>query len=152
MNKRIIEYLVGFFVLIGLVAILYLAIQIGSARLLGGDTYSLTAQFSSAAGVSEGGRVEIAGVPVGTVKRIELDETYYALLTIELPKHIELDADTIAAVKTAGLIGDRYIELSPGGSDIILKDGDSIYDTKSALDIESLISKFALGGIDGAEE
>jgi phospholipid/cholesterol/gamma-HCH transport system substrate-binding protein len=148
MNNRKIEFLVGCFVLIGLVAVLYLAIQIGSARFFGSDSYQLEARFSSAAGVNPGSRVEIAGVRVGTVKDIVLSENFFAIVTLELPKTLSLDDDTIASVKTAGLIGDRYIELSPGGSGFPLEPGDMIVDTEAALDIESLISRFALGGID----
>jgi phospholipid/cholesterol/gamma-HCH transport system substrate-binding protein len=152
MKNRKIEYLVGCFVLAGLTSILYLAIQVGGARVFGGDSYELKAQFSSAAGVNPGSRVEIAGVRVGTVKRVELDEAYFAMVTLELPNSLKVDEDTIASVKTSGLIGDRFIELSPGGSDLHLEDGGMIYDTESALDIEDLISRFALGGIDGGEK
>jgi phospholipid/cholesterol/gamma-HCH transport system substrate-binding protein len=152
MKNKKIEYLVGCFVLAGLAAILYLAIQVGGARLIGGGTYELKAQFSSAAGVNPGSRVEIAGVRVGTVKSIILDEAYYAELTLELPHSVKIDSDTIASVKTSGLIGDRFIELSPGGSGLYLEDGDVLFDTESALDIEDLISRFALGGIDGDKE
>ena len=103
MNNRTIEFLVGCFVLAGLAAVFYLALQVGSASLFSKDSY-------------------------------------------------ELHDDTIASVKTAGLIGDRFIELSPGGSGFALEAGDMIVDTESALDIENLISKFALGGMDKEEE
>lgn len=152
MNNRTIEFLVGSFVLIGLAAVLYLAIQVGSARYLGGDSYELQARFTSVGGVNAGSRVEIAGVPVGTVKEVVLDENFYAMVTLELPNTLELDEETIASVKTAGLIGDRFIQLSPGGFGEMLADGDMIVDTESALDIEGLISRFALGGIDEKEE
>lgn len=152
MNKRTIEFFVGCFVLLGLAAILYLALQVGSARFFGSDRYELQARFSSASGVNPGSRVEIAGVRVGSVREITLSDNFYAIVTLELPNHIELDDDTIASVKTAGLIGDRYIQLSPGGSGFPLEPGDLIVDTESALDIESLISRFALGGIDDEEE
>lgn len=148
MNKRKIEMGVGCFILLGLCAVLYLAIQLGGARLLGGDTYQLKAQFSSAAGVNAGSRVEISGVRVGTVTSVELDAMYFALVVLELPRSIAIDEDAIASVKTSGLIGDRFIELSPGGSDSMLNDGDYIYDTIPALDIEDLISRFALGGLE----
>ncbi|CAI8300260.1 MAG: putative phospholipid ABC transporter-binding protein MlaD [Opitutia bacterium UBA7350] len=151
MKNKKIEYLVGCFVLAGLAAILYLAIQIGGAHLLRGDRYELKAQFDSAAGVNSGSRVEIAGVRVGTVRTVDLDETYYAVVTLELPNALKLDEDTVASVKTSGLIGDRFIELSPGGSNFYLEDGDTIDNTNSALDIESLISRFAVGGIDKKE-
>ena len=98
--------------------------------------------------MNPGSRVEIAGVRVGTVKSVHLDETYFARVTLELPRSVQVDADTIASIKTSGLIGDRFIELSPGGSGLFLEAGEMIYDTESALDIEDLISRFALGDID----
>ena len=152
MNNRTIEFLVGCFVLVGLVAVLYLAIQVGSARFFGSDRYTLDARFSSASGVNPGSRVEIAGVRVGTVKDVVLSDNFFAIVTLELPNSMQLDDDTIASVKTAGLIGDRFIDLSPGGSGFGLEPGDMIVDTESALDIESLISRFALGGIDEKAE
>lgn len=152
MNNRTIEFLVGCFVLVGLGAVLYLALQVGSARFFGDDSYLLDARFSSASGVNPGSRIEIAGVRVGTVKDVVLNEDFFAIVTLELPQTLVLDDDTIASVKTAGLIGDRYIDLSPGGSGFPLEPGDVIVDTESALDIESLISRFALGGIDEQEE
>ena len=148
MKNRTIEFLVGCFVLVGLVAVLYLAIQVGSARFFGSDSYTLKARFSSASGVNPGSRIEIAGVRVGTVKDVNLNDNFFAIVSLELPTTIQLDDDTIASVKTAGLIGDRFIDLSPGGSGFPLEAGDLIVDTESALDIESLISRFALGGID----
>lgn len=152
MNNRKIEFLVGCFVLVGLVAVLYLAIQVGSARFFGSDSYELEARFSSASGVNAGSRIEIAGVRVGTVKHVVLNDNFFAIATLELPKSVQLDDDTIASVKTAGLIGDRFIELSPGGSGFPLEPGDMIVDTEAAMDIEGLISRFALGGIDDDEE
>ena len=152
MMNRKIEFFAGLFVLAGLVAVLYLALQVGSARFFRNDSYQLQARFSSAAGVNSGSRIEIAGVRVGTVRSVVLNDDFYAIVTLELPKRIELDDDTIASVKTAGLIGDRYINLSPGGSGFPLEPGDTIVDTESALDIESLISRFAMGGIDGGKE
>lgn len=152
MNNRTIEFLVGCFVLVGLLAVLYLALQLGSARFFSSDNYELQARFSSVSGVNAGSRIEIAGVPVGKVKEIVLSDNFYAITTLELPNRIQLDDDTIASVKTGGLIGDRFIELSPGGSGFALKPGDMIVDSESALDIENLISKFALGGMDKGDE
>ncbi len=151
MNNRTIEFLVGCFVLVGLAAVFYLAIQVGSAQLFNKDSYELQARFSNVSGVNPGSRIEIAGVRVGTVKAVVLDERFFAMVTLELPNSIQLDDDTIASVKTSGLIGDRFIELNPGGSGFALEPGDLIVDTESALDIESLISRFALGGIDDQE-
>lgn len=146
MNRRI-EFVTGLFVLAALVAVFYFALQIGGVRLGGGDSYELNARFTSVAGVREGTRVEIAGVPVGTVRSIELDEDFYVIIKIELPNEIQLDDDTIASIKTAGLIGDRYVNLLPGGSGISLEPGDLILDTEAPLDIEGLISRFAMGGM-----
>ena len=152
MNNRRIEFLVGCFVLVGLLALFYLALQVGSAQFLSGDSYLLQARFSSTSGVNVGSRVEIAGVRVGTVKQIELDDDFFSIVTFELPNQIELDDDTIVSIKTAGLIGDRFLDLSPGGSGFALEPGDVIVDTEAALDIEGLISRFALGGIDAQEK
>lgn len=152
MSNRKIEFLVGCFVLLGLGAIFYLAIQVGSASVFGGDNYMLQARFSSTSGVNVGSRVEIAGVRVGTVKSIVLSDDFYSIVSFEMPGSIELDDDTIVSVKTAGLIGDRYLHISPGGSGLPLEDGDLIVDTESALDIEGLISRFAFGGIDDKKE
>jgi len=152
MNNRTIEFLVGCFVLVGLAAVFYLALQVGSAQLFNKDSYELKARFGSTTGVNPGSRVEIAGVRVGTVKEIVLNDNFYAIATLQLPNRIQLDDDTIASVKTAGLIGDRFITLDPGGSGFPLEPGDMIVDTESALDIESLIGRFALGGIDDGDE
>ncbi len=152
MNNRNLELLVGVFVAVGLGAIFYLAIQVGGARFFGDDSYEVNARFGNANGINAGGRVEIAGVPVGTISKVVLDENFFAIVTLRLPKSLELDDGTIASIKTAGLIGDRYISLRPGGFGESLVDGDLIVDTESALDIESLISRFAFGGIDEKEE
>ncbi len=149
MNNRTVEFLVGCFVLVGLLAVLYLALQVGSTRFFNQDSYELQARFSSATGVNAGSRIEIAGVRIGTVKEVVLGDNFYAIATLQLPKSVQLDDDTIASIKTAGLIGDRFIQLKPGGSGFPLEPGDMIIDTESAMDIESLISRFALGGIDG---
>jgi phospholipid/cholesterol/gamma-HCH transport system substrate-binding protein len=150
MKNRSIEFLVGSFVLLGLAAVLYLAIQVGSARFFGSDSYMVTASFTSASGVNPGSRVEIAGVRVGTVKEVVLDEFFYAIVTLELPNSLELDEDTVAKIKTAGLIGDRFIELRPGGG-FPMEPGYMI-DGQSPLDIEDLISKFIGGSIDEKSE
>ncbi len=152
MNNRKIEFLVGCFVLIGLGAISYLAIKVGSASVFGGDNYTLQARFSSTSGVNVGSRVEIAGVRVGTVKSIVLNDNFYSMVTFELPNSIQLPDDTIVSIKTSGLIGDRFLNISPGGSGIPLEAGDLIVDTESALDIEGLISRFAFGDLDGKKE
>jgi phospholipid/cholesterol/gamma-HCH transport system substrate-binding protein len=148
MNNRMIEFVVGCFVLLGIIAVLYLAVKVGSPRVTASDSYQLQARFSSTSGVNPGSRVEIAGVLVGRVKEIQLNAQFFSIVTLELPNSLQLDDDTIASVKTAGLIGDRYINLAPGGSGFLLEPGDVIVDTEAAMDLESIISRFALGGID----
>ena len=152
MTQRTTEIIAGIFVCIGLAAVFYLTFQVGGARLFGKESYLLHAQFNSAVGVSPGSRVEIAGVRVGTVKQIDLNGDFYARVTLEINGDLELDDDTIASVKTSGLIGDRYINLMPGGSGFALAPGDLILDTESPLDIEGLISRFAMGGLGDREE
>ena len=145
-----IEIIVGLFVLSGLIGIFFLAFRIGKSEFIGQKTYELTAVFNNLSGVSENARVEIAGVRVGSVETIELNADFQATATLKLPDHLKLDDDTIAAVKTSGLIGDRFIELSPGASGIPLEPGDLIFDTQSAIDLESLISKFGFGNLGGS--
>ena len=145
-----IEIIVGLFVLSGLIGIFFLAFRIGKSEFIGQKTYELTAIFNNLSGVSENARVEIAGVRVGSVETIELNEDFQAMVTLKLPEHLKLDDDTIAAVKTSGLIGDRFIELLPGGSGIQLEPGDWIFDTQSAIDLESIIGKFGFGNLGGS--
>lgn len=153
MKKFTKETSVGIFVLIGLLCVAYLTIKLGRLEIFGEDAYRLTARFSSVGGLRPGGSVELAGVKVGSVARIYLDpETYLAMVEMQIRKDIELSADTIASIKTSGLIGDKYVALSPGGLDEYLKAGDTITETESALDIESLISKYAFGNVSGSQK
>ncbi len=148
MNSKKVELIVGTFVLVGLVAILYLALQVGSNR-WSGDHYSLHARFLNAGGLNEGSSVQIAGVKVGTVGSITLNkEQMVAMVELKLPTDLVLDDDTIASIKSTGLIGDKFLALNPGGSGIPLEAGEVIVDTESAVDIEDLISRFAFGSIE----
>jgi len=147
-NKTAIETAVGVFVLIGLLCVGYLTIKLGKMELLGDNFYYLQARFQNATGVKKGAQVEIAGVPVGQVDSITLDrQKQMALIKMKIQKGIQVTDDVIASVKTSGLIGDRFIKLSPGGSDKILKSGDTITETESAIDIEALLSKYVFGGV-----
>ncbi len=142
------EIALGIFVLIGLLCTAYLTVKLGKMEVFGGDGYEISARFGSIAGLRVGAGVEISGVQVGRVSNVTLDmQNAQAMVTLYLDKTVKLTEDTIASVKTSGLIGDKYINLSPGGSDTILGPGDEIIDTESAVDIESLIAKFAFGGV-----
>ncbi len=148
MKKYSKETSVGVFVLICLLCVGYLTVKLGKMEVLGDNTYTLFARFSSVAGLRSGAEVEIAGVPVGKVASISLDnEEALARVVLAIRKDIQLSDDVIASVKTSGLIGDKYIKLTPGGSLDILEPGDEITETESAVDIEELISKYVFGGV-----
>lgn len=139
---------VGIFMLIGIACVGYLTIQLGKMQWLGDNFYQLDARFKSAAGLKAGSQIEIAGVQVGQVSSIQFDpKRQMALVQLKIQKNIVLTDDVIASVKTSGLIGDRYIKLTPGGSDLVLKPGDQITETESAIDFEELISKYVFGKV-----
>ena len=96
---------------------------------------------------SLGRAAELAGVPVGRVDNINLDSQYAAIVRLEVNKEVQLPNDTIASIKTSGLIGDKYVALSPGSSPQNLGPGSLITDTESAVDLESIISRFAFGSV-----
>jgi phospholipid/cholesterol/gamma-HCH transport system substrate-binding protein len=148
MKKWSVEVAVGIFVLIGIACIGYLTIRLGKMEIIGDNYYTVSARFQSIAGLKAGSEVELAGVPVGQVEGFSLDqERWMAVVQMKIVKSIVLTEDVIASIKTAGLIGDKYIKLSPGVSDVPLKPGDMIIETESALDIEELISKFVFGKV-----
>ena len=142
------EMVVGVFVLIGLLCVAYLTIKLGRMEVLSDGGYRVVARFSSVSGLRVGAEVEIAGVPVGKVASIELTEdASAAVVVLHLQSRLRLAEDTIAAIKTSGLIGDKYVNLVPGGSPDIIAPGGEIGETQSAVDLESLLGKFAFGGI-----
>ncbi|WP_290919476.1 outer membrane lipid asymmetry maintenance protein MlaD [Halodesulfovibrio sp.] len=142
------ETAVGIFVLICLLCVGYLTIQLGKMQLGSSNTYKVYAIFESATGLRAGAAVEIAGVPVGKVASVTLDQDQYlAQVALEIENDVQLSDDIIASIKTSGLIGDKYIKLTPGGSEDYLEEGSEITDTESAVDIEELISKYVFGGV-----
>lgn len=148
MKKWSVEVGVGLFVLIGIACIGYLTIRLGKMEIIGDNYYTVSARFQSIAGLKAGSEVELAGVPIGQVEGFSLDqERWMAVVQMKIMKSIVLTEDVIASIKTAGLIGDKYIKLSPGVSDVPLKPGGMIIETESALDIEELISKFVFGKV-----
>jgi len=142
------EVLVGLFVLIGILCVAYLTVKLGRMEIGRGDGYTLQARFSSVTGLRTGAEVEIAGVNVGRVTGIHLDKDQSAAVVVmKINSSVRLTDDVIASVKTSGLIGDKYIDLAPGGSGDPLSPGDTITDTESAVDIEALISKYVFGKV-----
>ncbi len=143
-----IETIVGIFVFLGILCIAYLTLKFGQLQVVGGDYYYLKAKFESVTGLREGSDVRIAGVRVGRVKKIYLDpEDYSAVVIFSVKKGIKISDDSIVEIKTSGLIGDKYLSILPGGSDVYLKDGDTIVETQSSISIEDLISKYVFGGV-----
>lgn len=148
MRNKSADVLAGIFVIIGLVCMGYLAIKMGKMEVLGNDGYTVYARFTSIAGLRAGADIEIAGVRVGRVTSIGLDQKRdMAMVSLHINNGVELYDDALASVRTSGLIGDKYILLSPGGAGDPLKDGDEISDTESALDLESMIGKFIFGKV-----
>ncbi|TLN01648.1 outer membrane lipid asymmetry maintenance protein MlaD, partial [bacterium] len=125
MKKATLEISVGIFVLLGIVCLGYLSIKLGKMELFGGDSYGVTANFDSVSGLRQGASVEIAGVEVGRVDRIALDpiDGYSARVNLRINSGIELQDDVIASVRTRGIIGDKFVQLKPGGSDRLLRNG-----------------------------
>ncbi|MGD8366594.1 MAG: outer membrane lipid asymmetry maintenance protein MlaD [Desulfobacterales bacterium] len=148
MKKGTIETAVGIFMIIGIACVGYLTIKLGQMELMGGNYYPVFANFQSVSGLKPGAQVEMAGVPVGRVEKISLDhKRQEARVELKIEKGVELSDDIIASVKTSGLIGDKYIMLTPGSGMAMLDPGGTITETESAIDIESLISKYVFGGV-----
>ena len=143
MKKKSIELYVGIFVLIGAVCTGYLTLVIGEFEIFSGKHYKLHGYFSSASGLKTGARIEMAGVEIGNVSDITLDlERLVARVEMHIDTRVEITEDSIASVKTSGIIGEKYISISSGGAELLLEDGEEIYNTESTVDIESLIRKF----------
>jgi len=145
-----LDLAVGTFVLAGLLALAYLALKIGGGALVGGDTTTVRARFNNLGGLAPGASVLVSGVAVGKVEKIELDERYAAIATLRVRRDLVLPADTMAAIRSSGLIGDKHVALMPGADDVPLAPGELIIDTESAVDLESLISRFAFGNVNSA--
>jgi len=148
MKKYSIETVVGIFVVIGLLCVAYMTVKLGKLPLFGDNYYSLYARFDSVSGLREGSPIEIDGIEVGRVARMTLDqEKQSALLTLKIRKDVKIYDDASAAIKTAGLIGDQFIKIEPGGSGAILKPAGMITETTSPTDIGDLISKYVFGDV-----
>ncbi|NOS36021.1 MAG: outer membrane lipid asymmetry maintenance protein MlaD [Deltaproteobacteria bacterium] len=135
------EMTVGLFMVGGIAALIYLSITLGNVTLFGSNYYSATAVFDSITGLREGATVEIAGVQVGKVTGIGLEDDM-ALVEMDILRKVKLSDDSIASIRTKGVIGEKFIKLSPGGSDEYIEDGGDIVDTESAISLEELISKY----------
>ncbi len=146
MEKTKLEMVVGVFVLIGMVCLAYLSIKLGKLEIIGGAVYEVEAQFNSASGLKPGSTIEIAGVEVGRVRGITLIEDR-AKVKLAVNNTVKLYTDTFASIKTRGIIGEKFLSLSPGGGGDPLKPGDTIRDTESGLDLEELVSQYVHGKV-----
>lgn len=139
---------IGLFLLIGLGCTAYLAMILANTTIFARDAYTVRAKFTAVNGLRVGSNVEISGVPVGKVADISLDQNLYqAVVSMQIRNIIRIPMDSTAAVKTSGLIGDKYVSIIPGGDESFLKNNDTIMDTQAAVDIEELISKYVFGSV-----
>lgn len=146
-NSRV-EIVVGFFLIIGLLAFGWLALQLGEVPwLTEAKTYVINAEFSNISGVKTGADVQIAGVTVGKVRQLDLNRENHAVVGMQVNRDVAIPVDSIASVKSQGIIGDKYIQITLGGDESLYKPGETIVDTESSVDLESLISKFAFGQV-----
>jgi phospholipid/cholesterol/gamma-HCH transport system substrate-binding protein len=147
MERKRIELGVGLFLLVGLLCMAYLSFKLGNVEWFGSSRYRIQAQFSNIGGLTENSDVSMAGVKIGKVEKIELNSGQ-ALLTLSINQGVQIEEDAIASVKTKGIIGDKYLSISPGASDEYIKPYGRIQDTQPPLDIEALLSKFVFGSVD----
>lgn len=136
------DLIVGCFVAVGLAALAYLSLQVGGLSYAGPGGFVLEATFDEVGGLRPRAPVAVAGVTVGRVEKIELDDILRAKVTMDLDPGLELPVDTRAAVRTSGVLGDQFIALEPGGEEEMLASGDEIVFTDPALSLERLIGKF----------
>ena len=146
MRRSTLELSVGGFVLIGILALGWLSIKLGRVDLFGGHGYAITADFPSVGGLKAGSTVEIAGVEVGRVDAITLSD-YQARVLMSIRQGIRLQEDSIASIKTKGLIGEKYIRINPGGSEKIIAPNGRITEVEPPVDFEELLSKYIFGKV-----
>lgn len=144
MKRLNLETGVGVFLLVGFLSFAYIAIKLGGVDVLSGDNYALKARFGSVSGLKVGADIEIAGVKVGKVTDIRLDpeDESAALVHLAIDGSVRLESDSIASVRTAGIIGDRYISIAHGGADDYVEPNGEIVETESAINLEELVSKY----------
>ena len=149
MKKYTNETIAGIFVLIGLFCVGYMTVKLGDVSLLGDNNYALYARFTSVSGLRVGNPVEMLGLEIGQVSKFEMDQdNQQAIAELKIRNGIKIYDDAIASIKTAGLIGDKYVLIDPGGGGELLENGETITETESPVDIGDLISKYAFGDVE----
>lgn len=151
MRRYGIEFFVGIFVVIGIGAMAYISIRLGDIGVFGQQGYPIFAEFDSISGLREGADVEIAGVVVGKVEKIKLRD-YLAVVKMRIDSSVKIPEDSTVSIRTRGIIGDKFIEIVPGGSEKILKPGSLIVNTESSINIEELVRKYLFSSGKGIGE
>jgi phospholipid/cholesterol/gamma-HCH transport system substrate-binding protein len=146
MDRSRVNITVGIFMLLGILALGYLSIKLGRVSLFGTGGYIVTVDFPSVGGLKSGSAVEIAGVEIGRVESIGLAD-YQARVVLKVEPGVKLQEDSIASIKTKGLIGEKYIRISPGGSDKIIPPNGRIREVEAPVDFEELLSKYIFGKV-----
>ncbi len=146
-ERKGLEFGVGLFIIIGLACLAYLSFTLGNLG-LGKHSYVIKAVFPTVAGLKTRAEVTMAGVSIGEVKDIRLKDDR-AEVVMSINKNVKLEDDSIASIKSMGIIGDKYVSITPGASDTYLKNDGVIRETQPPLDIESLIARFIFGSIGG---
>src|SRR4030042_1573678 len=148
MRKYRYETVAGIFVVIGLLCVGYMTVKLGKINLFGEDTYTLYARFTSVSGWRVGTPVEMLGLEIGRVQSLTLDQKDQLVVAeLKIKRGVNVYGDAIASIKTAGLIGDRYMSIDPGGADQVLPSGKTIVQTEPPIDIGDLIGKYAFGSV-----
>jgi phospholipid/cholesterol/gamma-HCH transport system substrate-binding protein len=149
MKKYANETIVGIFVVVGLLCVGYMTVKLGDVSFFGDNTYSLYARFNTVSGLRVGNPVEMLGMGIGRVAEFKMDQdNQVAVVELKINKGIKIYDDAIASIKTAGLIGDKYVSIDAGGSGELLKPGDTVTETESPADLGDLISKYAFGDVE----
>ena len=148
MKKYAMETTVGIFLVFGLLCIGYMALKLGHVSLLGDNTYSLFARFTTVNGLRAGSPVDMLGIEVGRVGGLTMDQKdQKAVVEIRIQNDIKVYDDAIASIKTEGLIGEMFLSIDPGGAGKLLGPGGTIIETQPAVDIVDLIGKYAFGEV-----
>ena len=146
MKRANLELIVGSFVLLGLVCLAYLAINLGKIEIYG-EGYQVYANFDNASGLKTGATVEVGGVEVGRVVSIEITPMYQARVGLKLQTGLKIHDDAIASIRTKGIIGDKFVKLSPGSSEKLIPPGATIINTESGIDLEELLGTYIHGKV-----
>lgn len=142
------EVAVGIILLLGVAALIYISLNLGQLSFGQTQGYIVQAEFPNAGGLQDGALVELAGVEIGRVASVTLTNTYNARVILRILPTIALQEDVRAAIKSKGLIGERYVEISPGKGTAPLPSGGTIRETEAPVDIQEVITKFIFGNVE----